>query len=145
MDGHPDGTGLGESDGAGVGTSVGQSGWDGLGEPLDEAEPEPDPEPELEPELEPDPDPEPPGAVEVVLPDGAECADVRVGDGLGDGFCLGVPPLERTPTGGPGSTGGSDGLCFGVPCRSGVVGSTGTVIPTAPLAYTFSRLMTVRT
>lgn len=127
-----DGDADGQSDGAGLAESDGQFVPDGSGEG------------------------EPPGeldvavagsvgaGVEAALLDGVGCADVAVGDGLGPSF--GSPPPGPMPTGGPGSTGGSDGLCLGRPwCLSGVVGSTGTVIPTAPLAYTFSRPITVAT
>lgn len=62
-----------------------------------------------------------------------------VGCGAGDVGCEVVP--EPTPRGLPGSTGGSFG-CPGRPPGSGEVGSTGTVIPTAPLAYTRSTPMT---
>jgi len=83
--------------------------------------------------------PDEPGCEDDV--DGAGlCLDVGPGAGDVDGGDDVVP--DGRPRGLPGSTGGSVGC---PPPGSGVVGSTGTVIPTAPLAYASSTLITNRT
>jgi hypothetical protein len=133
----PDGDAPSEPDGQLVPVGLGDSDDVPVPEPLG---PEPlDPLEPLEPELLGS------GAGEELLGRGVGCVVVGLGCGevgFGDGS---EPPPDPVPTGLPGSTGGSDGLCFGGPCRSGVVGSTGTVMPTAPLAYTFSRPITIET
>lgn len=90
--------------------------------------------------------PPPLGCADDAVLDGAACVVVRVGPGAevvrsGAGADL---RTDRVAAGGPGFTGGSVGLAAVSRCLSGVVGSTGTVIPT-PVAYTFSTPITIRT
>lgn len=105
-----------------------------------ELDPEPEFAAELELELDPEAEDEPPlEPLEplpalVLLEFEPEALVVCPGPGAAEVDPESVVPDEPAPRGVPGSTGGWCGSCAGRPCRSGDVGSTGTVSPTAALA-----------